>query len=93
MQRRAHNQRHIPHLVITREGDHFLRDVSVSSLLSDYFFINIKVFLRAPILADYRSYMPIVINGFLLDLKETQLLLNPTKGLDQLVELYDSRQR
>ena len=30
VQRRAHSQRHILPLVITREGDHFVRDVSVS---------------------------------------------------------------
>ena len=38
----------------------------------------------------YRSYRPIDTDAFLFDLKDTQLLLDHPKGLDQLVDLNDS---
>ena len=42
VQRRTHRQGHILDLVITREGDDLVIGVSVSSMLSDHFLINIK---------------------------------------------------
>ena len=66
-------------------------------LLSDHFLINIKASLERPFSpatsVSYRSYRLIDINAFLLDLKDIQLLLDPPKGLDELVDLYNSTLR
>ena len=60
-------------------------------MLSDQFFINSDVSLERPFSpatsVSYRSYRLIEINAFLIDLKDTQLLLDPPKGFDRLVDL------
>ena len=77
MQRRTHRQGHILDLVITREGDDLVSDVSVSSMLSDHFVINNEVSLERPFSpatsVSYRSFRPTDKNVFLFDLKDTQL--------------------
>ena len=80
---------HILDLVINREGDGLVSVASVSCMLSDHFVINTKVSLEWPFSpatsVSFRSYRLIDINAFLLDLKDTQLLLDPPKGLDCIV--------
>ena len=46
MQKCTHRQGYILDLVISHEDDDLVRDVSVSSMLSDQFFVNIEVSYR-----------------------------------------------
>ena len=71
--------------------------MSVSFKLSDHFPINTEMSLQWPFSpatsVSYRSFTLIDINAFLLDLKETQLLLDPPNDLDQLVDLHNNTLR
>ena len=72
--------------VITDEGC-----VSVSSMLSDHFLVHADVSLEWTFLWPHLFHTEMInINVFLLELKDTQLLLDPPKDLNQLVDLHGS---
>ena len=48
MQKCTHRQGHVLDLINTREGYDFVRGVSASSMLSDYFLITSEISLERP---------------------------------------------
>jgi len=68
-----------------------IRGVSVSSMLSDNFLINIDVYLqKQSVLAkviSYIIYKSIDKKAFLADLRVSFLVLDPPDGVDHLVDL------
>ena len=79
--------------VINCEGDYLIRSTSVSAMLSDHFLVNNEVSLGRPFFTarfvSYRNYWLIDINTFLLDLKDSQLVKDSLKNLNQLVDMYN----
>ena len=75
VEKRTHRQGHIQD-----ESDDLVMGVSVSSM-SDHFLVNTEVSLEWTFFSatsvSYRNYRLVDINVFLLDLKNTQLLLDP----------------
>ena len=93
VQERTHRYRHILHLVISRDYDNLINGVSMSSMLSDRFFININVYLQKQSVStkviSYRKYKSIDTEAFLADLRVSSLVLDRPGDVDHRVDLYD----
>ena len=89
----THVAGHIIDLVISREGDDFVKSVSVSSQFSDHFIINVSVSLEKPPVTTktitYRKVRSIDMSGFAADIQTSALILDPPSGLDELVDTYN----
>ena len=85
---------HILDLVISREDPSFVKEVPVTSMLSDHFLVNIEVSVnKSPVstkTVSYCKYQSIDKDIFLADLKATRLILDLPEDLDQMVDLYNS---
>jgi len=68
VQERTHRHGHILDLVISRDDDNLIRGVSVSSMLSDHFLVNINVSLQKQSVSakvtSYRRYKSIDKEAF-----------------------------
>ena len=86
-----HNLGHILDLIITREGNDFVKHVSVSSIISDHFLVNIDISLQKPVLppkiTTYRKYRSIDQAALIADLNVSLLESNPHDDLEQLLDL------
>jgi hypothetical protein len=93
VQERTHKHGHILDLVITRDVGNLVKGVSVSTMLSDHFLIDIVVSLEKPSLSakavSYRKFRQMDKGAFKADLRDSSLMLDPPADLDQLVNLYD----
>jgi len=91
---RTHKHGHILDLVISRDDDNLINEVSVSSMLSDHFLVNIDVSLQKPSVPtktmSYRKYRSIDKDAFANDLRASHLIIDPPNDLDQLVDLYNN---
>jgi len=80
-----------------RDDYSLIKDVSVSSMLSDHFLVNINVSLQKQSVSakviSYRKYRSIDKEAFLADLRVSSLVLDPPDDVDHLVDLYDSTLR
>ena len=89
----THVAGHTIDLVISREGDDFVKSVSVSSQFSDHFIINVSVCLeKTPVTTKtitYRKVRSIDMSGFAADIQTSALILDPPSGLDELVDTYN----
>ncbi|KAK2138836.1 hypothetical protein LSH36_2340g00003, partial [Paralvinella palmiformis] len=97
VQERTHRQGHILDLVISRDDDNLIKGVSVSSMLSDHFLVDINVSLQKQSVSakdiSYRRYKSIDKEAFLADLRVSSLVLDPPDDVDHLVDLYDNTLR
>ena len=88
VQERTHKHGHILDLVITRDVGNLVKGVSVSTMLSDHFLIDIVVSLEKPSLSakavSYRKFRQMDKGAFKADLRDSSLMLDPPADLDQL---------
>ena len=84
-------------LAIYRDDDNLIKGLSVSSMLSCHFLVNINVSLQkqsgSAKVISYRRYKSIDKEAFLADLRVSSLELDPLHDVDHLVDLYDSTLR
>jgi len=94
---RTHRHSYILDLVISRDDKNLITSVSVSSMLSDHFLVNINVSLQKQSVSvkviSYRRYKSIDKKAFLADFRVSSLVLDPPDDVDHLVDLYDSTLR
>ncbi|KAK2169189.1 hypothetical protein LSH36_12g34021 [Paralvinella palmiformis] len=97
VQERTHRHGHILDLVISRDDDNLIKGVSVSSMLSDHFLVDINVSLQKQSVSakviSYRRYKSIDKEAFLADLRVSSLVMDPPDDVDHLVDLYDNTLR
>ena len=97
VQERIHRHGHILDRVVCRDDDNCIKDVSMTSMLSDHFLININVYLQKQSVSakiiSYRGYKSIDNEAFLADLRVSSVLLDTPDYVDHLVDIYDSTLR
>ena len=93
VQEPTHRLGHIIDLVASRQDDPLVKQVSVSSMISDHAIISITVSLQKPQVPvktlRYRKYRSIDTKAFQADLMESALITDSINNLDQLIKLYD----
>lgn len=84
---------HILDLVISRETDDLVKNVCVSSMISDHYLVDIVLSLQKPVLPiknmKYRKYRSIDKASFTADLNASRLISHPPEDLEKLVDAYN----
>ena len=91
----THDRGHILDLVITRDGEEVISDLSVCPFyLSDHSVITFKLDMGKPLPIKkkirIRKVKDIDVEEFIKDLEHSILIQNPPSALDDLVECYNS---
>ena len=84
---------HILDLVISRENYDLVKNVAVSSLISDHYLVNFVLSLQKPFVPTkritYRKYRSIDKTAFTADLDASQLISDPPEDLEKMVDMYN----
>jgi hypothetical protein len=80
-------------LVISRENEDFIRNVTITDIISDHAIVDIKLAISKPGLPKkkitYRKYRAIDITQLRTDILASDLVVTPHSTLENLVEQYN----